>query len=161
MNLEYRILQRAEINDSVRRTFAAMLKKQGKVEGDLATKADRCTLICLAKVDGEVVAIGAVKRKTPSDFSQEKAGIPHLASEFDWELGYLYTEENFRGRGVASTVARLLVETYGKGNLMASTEIAANPGMVRILERLGFRLFGTPWKSGIHDSYLGLFLKFT
>lgn len=44
---------------------------------------------------------------------------------------------------------------------MASTEIAANPGMVKILEKHGFRQFGKPWKSSLHKNYLGLFLKFT
>jgi hypothetical protein len=34
-----------------------------------------------------------------------------------------------------------------------------NPGMVRILERNGFRAFGKPWKSGIHGNMLGLFLR--
>jgi len=43
---------------------------------------------------------------------------------------------------------------------MASTEITANPAMVRILEKQGFRLFGKPWKSDIHGNYLGLFLRF-
>lgn len=40
-----------------------------------------------------------------------------------------------------------------------SAAITANPAMVRMLEKMGFRLFGKPWKSGIHDNYLGLFLK--
>lgn len=42
---------------------------------------------------------------------------------------------------------------------MASTEVSANPRMVKILEKSGFRFFGRPWKSSIHDNYLGLFLK--
>ena len=104
------------------------------------------------------VAIGGIKQKTASDFT--KAGMPDLSSEFEWELGYLYTDSDYTGRGIASNVVRLLVETYGKGNLMASTEIAANPAMVRILETRGFRLFGKPWKSGIHGNHLGLFLRF-
>ena len=110
--------------------------------------------------DGAAVAIGGIKKKTDSDFSEGKAGVPDLAEAFDWELGYLYTEAEQCGRGIASTITRLLVDAYGHGNLMASTEIAANPAMVRILEKLGFRLYGKPWKSSIHDNYLGLFLKF-
>lgn len=137
-----------------------MLRKQGKVKGDLATKADRCKLVCIAKVDGTVIATGGIKPKTASDFTSEKAGVPDLSSEFEWELGYLYTERDYSGRGIGSNVTRLLVEAYGKGNLMASTEITANPAMVRILEKQGFRLFGKPWKSGIHANYLGLFLRF-
>lgn len=160
MKIEYEIIQSEQFDDSIREVFAALLDKQGKVTGDLSKKADRCKILVIARVDGTAVAIGGIKKKTKSDFSNKKAGIPDLEKAFDWELGYLYTEADQCGRGIASTIACLLVDTYGPGNLMASTEIAANPAMVRILEKLGFRLFGKPWKSGIHDNYLGLFLKF-
>jgi RimJ/RimL family protein N-acetyltransferase len=159
MKIEYEILQRDQF-DPVRETFAEMLRKQGKVTGDPASKAARCKLICVARVDSEAVAIGGVKIKTASDFSDEKAGVPTLANEFEWELGYLYTQPEYSGRGIGSVVARMLVDAHGKGNLMASTEISANPAMVVILEKLGFRQFGKPWKSAIHDNYLALFLKF-
>jgi ribosomal protein S18 acetylase RimI-like enzyme len=160
VKIEYEISQHAEIDDSIRATFAEMLRKQGKVQGDLATKADRCKLVCIARVNGKVVAVGGIKQKTESDFTNDKAGVPALSSEFEWELGYLHTDRDYSGRGIGSNVTRLLVETYGKGNLMASTEITANPAMVRILEKQRFRLFGKPWKSGIHGNYLGLFLRF-
>jgi len=160
MKIEYETLQPDQFDVSIRDVFAAMLRKQGKVKGDLATKVDRCKLICIARTDGEVVAIGGIKEKTASNFTNNKAGVPDLANEFEWELGYLYTDSDHEGRGIASSITRLLVDAYGKGNLMASTEIAANPAMVRILEKQGFRLFGKPWKSVIHDNYLGLFLRF-
>ena len=160
MKIEYEIVQRSEFDETIRTVFADMLRKQGKVKGDFATKAIRCKLICIVKIEGKVIAIGGIKRKTASDFTNNKAGVPYLASEFEWELGYLFTDSNYGRRGIASNVVRLLVEAYGKGNLMASTEIAANPAMVRILEKQGFRLFGKPWKSSIHDNYLALFLKF-
>lgn len=159
MKIEYEIIQRTKFDDSHRNVFAEMLRKQGKVQGDLKVKLGRCKLICLAKVDDKVVSIGAIKQKTQSDFSNDKAGIPDLSSEFEWELGYLYTDEGYGGRGIASTITRLLIDSYGRGNLMASTEITANPAMVKILQKSGFQLFGKPWKSNIHDSYLGLFLK--
>lgn len=160
MKIEYETIQCSEIDDSVRAIFADMLQKQGKVGGDFAKKADKCKLVCMARVDGRVVAIGGIKQKTASDFGKDKAGMPGLSSEFKWELGYLYTDSDFSGQGIASNISRLLVDTYGKGNLMASTELTANPAMVRILEKHGFKLFGKPWKSGIHGNYLGLFLKF-
>lgn len=38
-----------------------MLCKQGKVQGDLEEKVDRCNMICIAKKDNKVIAIGAIK----------------------------------------------------------------------------------------------------
>jgi len=160
MKIEYEIIQRNDLNNTLRGVFADMLGKQGKVQGDLSTKADRCKLICIAKVDDKVIAIGGIKQKTASDFENDKACVPTLASEFEWELGYLYTDGGYNGRGIASCVTRHLIDSYGKGNLMATTEITANPAMVTILERQKFQLFGKPWRSNIHGNYLGLFLRF-
>lgn len=160
MKIEYEIFLPNDFTPVLRANFADMLSKQGKVQGDFSKKADRCKQICLAKVDDRVVAIGGIKQKTESDFWNDKAGIPDLASEFEWELGYVYTDIGYNGCGIASNVTRLLIDTYGKGNLMATTEIAANPAMVKILEKQGFRLLGKPWRSDIHNNYLGLFLKF-
>ena len=161
MKIDYEIVQTDEgIDELARSAFNAMLLKQGKVNMEPPDKAARCRLICLVRVDGDVIAIGGIKEKTPSDFLDRKAGLPNLAENFDWELGYFYTEEDYCRRGIASNIADLLVAAYGDGNLMASTEITANPGMVKILERLGFRLFGKPWKSNRHDNHLGLFLRF-
>ena len=137
-----------------------MLQKQNKVQGDTKKKADRCKLICVAKIDGKAVSFGAIKQKTNLDFSNEKSGMTELAEQFEWELGYLFTENGHNGKGFASTIVQILLDAYGKDNLMASTEISENPGMVKILERNGFKLFGRPWKSQIGENYLGLFLKF-
>jgi len=160
MKIEYEIVCEHDITDSIRSSFADALKKQGKVTGDLIEKADRCKILCVARINGNVVGIGAIKRKTKSDFSVEKAAIPELENEFQWELGYFYTDPMHSGMGIAKNVARLLLDEYGNDNLMASTEISANPAMVKILEVFGFRLFGKPWIGGIHQNYLGLFLKF-
>ena len=86
MKIEYEIIQRTEIDESVRTSFAAMLRKQGKVKGDLLRKADRCKLLCVVKVDSEVIAIGGIKQKTASDFT--KAGMPEsfrTSSTGNWD----------------------------------------------------------------------------
>ena len=160
MKIEYEITRREDLKETHRDTFSEMLKDQGKVQGDTKTKADRCKIICIAKIESEVVSIGAIKKKTKSDFFEEKSGLPGLADQFEWELGYLFTKHGHNGKGIASTIVRMLIESYGNENLMASTEISANPAMVSILEKNGFKLLGTPWKSDIHENYLGLFLKF-
>jgi GNAT superfamily N-acetyltransferase len=160
MKIEYHLIQKQEFNDIHRQIFAEMLKRQGKVQGDLMSKVDRCKMICIARVNDNPAAIGAIKQKTNSDFTAEKADVPELAKEFDWELGYLYTDKEYSGRGIASVISKTLIDNFGKENLMASTEISANPATVRILEKNGFRLFGKPWKSKIHDNFLGLYLRF-
>jgi hypothetical protein len=160
MKVTFHIIEKKDFDEDHRKILARMLEQQGKVKGDLDQKIDRCKLICIVDIENDVAAIGAIKQKTELDFSPEKADLPGLANDFEWELGYLYAQENYVSRGIASTIAKLLIKEYGEGNLMASTEITANPAMVNILEKNGFRLFGKPWKSSIHENYLGLYLKF-
>ncbi|WP_366862171.1 GNAT family N-acetyltransferase [uncultured Shewanella sp.] len=99
------------------------------------------------------------QEKTESDFAEHKANLPDLSSQFHWELGYLFTNPDFQGRKLAKSITKSLIEHFGNENLMASTEIKENPGMVKILESNGFELQGNPWKSAIHENLLGLFLK--
>ena len=160
MKIEFELISKEKLSDEVRQVFADALKRQGKVQGNLIQKADRCKYLCVARIDGNVVGIGAIKTKTDSDFSATKANLPDLGPEFGWELGYLFTEPAHTGRGIATYICRLLTDSYGNDNLMASTELGANPAMVHILEGLGFKHYGTPWKSDIHGDFLGLFLKF-
>jgi GNAT superfamily N-acetyltransferase len=160
MKIEFEIVSKDQITDSIREIFAEALKRQGKVQGNLQEKADRCKWLCIARINAEVAGVGAIKVKTSSDFSQEKADLPNLSDDFKWELGYFFTEPAHAGEGIGKAVARILVDAFGAGNLMASTELSANPAMVRILESLGFRQYGKPWKSAIHGKYLGLFLRF-
>jgi len=160
MKIEYQIILKENLTESHRMIFAQLLKEQGKVKGDLTLKADRCKMICLVFINKNAVAIGGIKVKTLSDFSANKANLPKVSKHFKWELGYIYTNPSFTQRGIASKITNLLLSEYGNENLMASTEITANPGMVKILERNGFKHYGTPWKSGIHSDYLGLFLKY-
>ena len=92
----------------------------------------------------------AIKPATQSAFSAEKSALSRLRAEFNWELGYLFTDPAHAAKGIGKNIARLLVDEHGKENLMASTEISANPRMVKILEALGFRHYGKSWKSAIH-----------
>jgi len=160
MVLEFKIVFKKNIEDSDRKIFADLLKKQNKVKGNLQTKADRCKLICIVSKDKQPIAIGGIKPKTRTDFDLNKANLPEIGKEFDWELGYLYTESDYSGSGIAGFLVKTLIREYGKENLMASTETTQNPAMVRILEKNGFKQYGKPWKSEIHENYLGLFLKF-
>jgi hypothetical protein len=157
--VEFTLFAKSEFTDQHRTILAEMLREQGKVRGDFDKKIDRCRILCIASIDSHPVAIGAIKESTKSDFDSAKADLPALADEFEWELGYLFTRPASKDKGLASQVVRMLLAAYGDAPIMASTEICMNPGMVRILEKNGFRVFGKPWQSGIHRNMLGLFLR--
>lgn len=160
MNFIYEIISKTGINESHRQIVAQMLEEQQKIEPPYENKADKCKLICIVSKYDIPIAIGAIKNKTERAFTPEKANVIDLSEKFEWELGYIFVKKEFEGQGIASNIARLLLSQYGNDNLIASPEINANPGMVKILNRFGFRLYGNPWKSNIHPNYLGLFLRF-
>lgn len=156
---EYKIILKENLSNIERTHFAELLKKQGKVRGDLSLKADRCKEICIAYIDNVPVAIGGIKKKTITAFNEEKANLKELEKDYNWELGYIYTVKNQNGKGLSSTIVKYLLERNKNENLMASTEIITNPIMVHILEKNGFNRIGNSWKSGIHVNELGLFLR--
>lgn len=153
----YSIIKADELRKHHREAFAELLEEQGKVEGNLSTKVDRCRLICFALLEEQPVGIAAIKPKSKSDFSKSKSGLVKLEKNFEWELGYVFSARE--GKGIASEmIARLLFEVENE-NLMATTEIETNPGMVRILKNNGFKRCGNSWPSKIHGDSLGLFLR--
>lgn len=159
MDLEYKIIQKENLSDEDKNVFAELLKNQGKVGGDLSLKADRCKEICIAYIDSIPVAIGGIKKKTKSVFSEQKANLMEFEKDFNWELGYIYTDEKYNGKGISSSIVKQLLEINENENLMASTEVLANPFMVKILEKNGFVHVGKTWKSEIHGNEIGLFLR--
>jgi hypothetical protein len=154
------ILKTEEISTEIAKTFVELLLKQGKVTNPTIKKIKRCLKICYAEIDNEIAGIGAIKRKTPSDFSKAKANLPKLSADFTWELGYIYTLRKYEGNHIGSEIVDKLLAGLEHENLMASTEIEKNPKMVQILEKRNFVRHGNAWKSGIHGNLLGLFLRY-
>ncbi|WP_318523300.1 GNAT family N-acetyltransferase [Photobacterium leiognathi] len=117
MKVEFEVVDKIDLQDQHRQLFANMLKLQGKVRVDnLLSKADRCKSICIASIDGKPVAIGAIKTKTSTDFTDTKADLPQLEKEFNWELGYLYTDPDFQGQKIAQNIVRILIHHFGNDN---------------------------------------------
>ncbi len=141
--------------------FLKLLIEQGKVQNATLQKIARCKLIAVCFFKSEMVSIGAIKPKTNSDFNIQKSNLEHLRDQFDLELGYCYTKDEYRGRGYSSEIANRLLGFTDMQNIMASTELRQDNGMVRILEKNGLKLYGQSWKSEIHGGALGLFLRFS
>ncbi len=140
-------------------SFVELLEQQNKVLDPTETKVKRCKLIAIGFSWGRPVAIGAIKPKTPSDFTATKSNLPERAADFDWEIGYFYTDPDFEKKKFSSTIFDRLLKEYGKGRLMATTEIRDGNRMVNILERRRFKQVGAGWKSKLSDNELRLFLR--
>jgi len=139
--------------------FVELLEKQNKVHDPTEAKVKRCKLIGMGFSWGQPVAIGAIKPKTASDFTQAKANLPELAKDFEWEVGYFFTEPKFEGKSFSSTILNQLLTDFGSGRLMATTEIREENRMIKSLEHRGFQQSGQTWKSTKSGNNLRLFLR--
>lgn len=139
--------------------FVALLEKQNKVQDPTEQKIKKCKYLAMGFSWGKPVAIGAVKPKTASDFTPAKANLPKLAKDYEWEVGYFYTEPEFQGKGFSSVIFNQLLREYGNGRLMATTEMREGNTMINSLERRRFKQVGTAWKSVKSGNDLRLFLR--
>src|SRR5262245_3901420 len=96
--IAYKIGEPKNFSDPEKETFLALLKLQNKVQNPTIDKVNRCLLLCLCKVDNEVVSIGAIKPKTKSDFNSDKADLNSMSKEFEIELGYCFTMQGYTRR---------------------------------------------------------------
>lgn len=158
--LTYKIIDTNEITTALATEFIDLLVKQGKVDKPTVARIQSCQKIVMCYSDKTLIGIGAIKPKTNSDFTKQKADLDTVNKKFEWELGYFFVDNDYRGYGISTTMARLLLIGKEKENIMASTELYPKNAMINVLEKFGFRQYGKPWPSMRHDGTLGLFLKF-
>ncbi|HRE75262.1 MAG TPA: GNAT family protein [Flavobacteriales bacterium] len=158
--LTFKILDKAKITTDIANSFIELLVKQGKVDKPTVDRIKSCRQLSLCYADSKLIGIGAIKPKTKSDFATTKADLMNIEQQFVWELGYFFIDDNYRGYGISTTIARLLLKGKDKENILASTELYPDNVMIKVLEKFGFRQYGKPWLSKRHDGTLGLFLKF-
>ncbi|MFY7909975.1 MAG: GNAT family N-acetyltransferase [Emticicia sp.] len=157
-NLTYQVVEKSNITDEIAQVFAEHLTKQGKVTVPSVEKLKTCDKLVLCFADYALIGIGALKlNESPA---LKKAGLESLQDTFSFELGYFFVSETFRGLGVSTAIARLLLLDKTEENIFATTELYVNNPMMKTLEKLGFKHYGIPWKSIWHDGTIGVFLKF-
>jgi RimJ/RimL family protein N-acetyltransferase len=157
-SLVYRVVEKSNITDEIALVFIQHLTKQGKVTIPSIDKVRSCCRIVMCFVNDELIGIGALKPNESLAF--EKAGLSSINDIFVLELGYFFVSETYRGLGISTSIARLLLMNKLEENILATSELFANNPMMKTLEKLGFKHYGIPWKSIWHDGTIGVFLKF-
>ncbi|MBN8886835.1 MAG: GNAT family N-acetyltransferase [Rudaea sp.] len=80
------------------------------------------------------------------------------ASNFEFELGWVYVHPSARGHRLASSLVQELLSRL-KGTAIYATCRVDNTRMHASLFRAGFRQAGTPYPSKINDPELRLFVR--
>ncbi len=98
--------------------------------------------VALAKSDGRIVGLAALKAKRPA-YSSRIAGLSATSIGKDAvEVGYVAVRNEFRGRGLGSDLVSKLLAVYD-GALFATTSSGA---MKKVLRKERFRKTGKTWQ---------------
>jgi hypothetical protein len=81
----------------------------------------------------------------------KKAGIPDLAKDYSFELGYIITHPDFEGRGLCQ---KLLNEFMPRVSDRAIFATSRKPSMIHILGKHGFNKIGS-----VYDNDLNLLIR--
>lgn len=115
--------------------------------------------LAVAKFDGKLVAVGAIKRPNIGYRARafRKSGATRDPVHFAFELGWIYVHPSARGKGIASSLVEALVPSL-KGAPAYATSRVNNVRMHAALKRVDFKAVGTPYPSGLSESDIQLFL---
>ena len=159
MEVKYKLIVKENLSSKDISNFGDALKEQNEVHGNPYSKAEKCTCICFAIADDEIIGIGGIKDGfKESVFKKAHQELCKNSMLYKYELGYIYSK--IEGEGVASTITKKLISKMKNEKLYATTRLHTNIGMVKILRKNGFIHTGKTWESvkTIGDE-IGLFLK--
>lgn len=140
--------------------FYLLVKKGNKVSTiELTQKIYSCQLLAFCYLGNRLVGISAIKRPAQSYIMQvhKKAGIVRNINNYALELGYSYTELEFRQMGISRMLKAMLLSKISQqgGMLFATTAV---PTSKRFLISSGFIPYGNPYQ-GIFDDGIVYFEK--
>ncbi|MBB4107369.1 hypothetical protein [Pedobacter zeae] len=138
--------------------FYLLLRKGNKVSPvDLHLKIFNAAFLAFCYHGKKLVGISAIKRPNVSYLHDvyKKAGINTNMDQPFLEIGYSFTRESLRKKGISSTLKRMLLEKirYHHGIVFSTT---ATPSSQRFLLANGFLAKGNPYQ-GNFDHHIVYF----
>jgi predicted GNAT family N-acyltransferase len=151
MELIFKIKKTKDCSLTEINNFFELAKKAEQVdENGLLNRINNSELLGFCYSNEQLVGISAIKNPNENYKKRifRKASIEEEAKNFRFELGYSYTEEEFRGKRISFNINRKLVDKILSDNIYATT---ANQGMIKILSKIGFHKIGKSYK-GNHNT---------
>lgn len=127
--------------------FYEKVAKGGKVmlQG-LQNRIKNCELLAFCYFKNELIGISSIKRPSTTYVENviEKSKIDRKPSDLRFEIGYSFTEFNFRRRGISQKLKEKLLEKIKsrEGIIFSTTAIKSSQNF---LEQQGFIKYGKPF----------------
>ena len=136
------------------------------IEGDevntntLADRLSNVERISFYIENGKIISTASIKIPTDNykknTFTDSKANVDY--DNFEFELGYISTNLNFRGQKLASKLCYQLCALYSNQNIFSTTRIDNEP-MKSILSQNNFKEIGNEFLNKKQTNYLKLHIK--
>jgi RimJ/RimL family protein N-acetyltransferase len=156
------IKARGECSTDELNKFVKLVEKGDEVDRcNLSDRVKRAQFLAFSYDESNnLVGVGAIKQPNTtyrnSVFSKAKSN--HPPNQYDVELGWIYIEEDFRGRGIGKTIVRELLEKIKDKKVYATTR-TDNDTMKHILKYFKFHESGEEYKSTRGKHSLVLFVR--
>lgn len=142
-------------------TFVAFVRAGGEVSiQGLPERINGAAALVMAKIDGLLVGIAALKNPQPSYRRRisSESGFSLLATEFPFELGWVYVDSAFRGQGISLALSHAAIAA-SSGEGVFATSRSDNAAMHRSLVKVGLVPAGQQYASGRGKHLLQVFIR--
>ncbi|WP_210418633.1 GNAT family N-acetyltransferase [Aliikangiella coralliicola] len=141
--------------------FEKLVLEGGEVQAQgLRKRIEQAYKLIFIELDNQCVAVGALKRPNINYKNKVflKSGEPDAAKDYLYELGYLYTLSESRGKGIGSFLMKSVINALD-GNSCFATTREDNLIMHHLFKKTSFARLGKAYQSNNGNYQLGLFTK--
>jgi RimJ/RimL family protein N-acetyltransferase len=134
-------------NDEIQKFFQYAIDAGEVMINGLKRRIENAELLGFGYIDRTLVGIVALKNPDTGYKLGvfRKAGLTRTQAEkFDFELGYAYTLEKFRGKRICPRLIKAVLEKSPSKKIYATTKESNEP-MEKINEQIGFEKMGIPY----------------
>jgi hypothetical protein len=162
LDVEFTCLAPTAVDGVSAASFRQLVLAAGEVNPNtLPALYDNALALAFARVDGEIVGIGALKRPLTSyrDKVFERAKSRLAPESFEFELGWFHVLGKFEGNRISSRMVERLMP-WAEGTSVYATSRINNSAMHAALTRHGgFKPEGSEYRSSQGDVPIRLFVR--
>jgi len=152
-NDEISIGDMSKVADEVIDDLAELVAKQGKsIHVDRQGVLNNIKILCIVYDDETPIAIGGLKKGKNFEYAFRKINKLDLINEYDYEIGYFYTEKSYRGKMIEIGnsnlpifigIIKLLINFAGKNKNYCFTMLQSRTKKFEnLFKKNGYNLLG-------------------
>lgn len=140
--------------------FCEFVRMGGEVESQgLTNRIKKAALLVFLYSGKDLIGVAAIKNPNAGYKAEvfQKATATALPEGFALELGWVYVDPEHRGKGLSRKLVEAALASAEKQNVFATSR-TDNKAMHKTLLKFGFSKEGRPYRSGMSEHNLELFV---